>query len=101
MKFNRALGDKYDTEFENDYEGLSDEDTLQNDGNGSAKVALIAVERSIDAWQTVFELIPDEDRILPLLATLQKILRLGRTEFPDAEKFRRPGFDTHRAGSGS
>jgi hypothetical protein len=102
LKFNRALGEKYDTEFENSYEpDMFNEDSLQTDGNGSAKVALIASERSLTAWQLVFELIPDEDRILPLLATLQRIQRLGREEFPEAYKFRRPGFDTHRQSSKS
>ena len=99
LKFNRALSDRYDSEFDDDPSpAMFVEDSFQTDGNGSAKVALIAVERSMAAWQTVFELIPDEDRILPLLALLQKIRRLGRAEFPDANKFRRPGFDTHRPG---
>jgi hypothetical protein len=65
-----------------------------SDSNGSAKVALIAVERCIMAWQKILQLLPDEeDAVIQLLALLQKIQALGDKAFPNARKFIRPGLD--------
>lgn len=66
----------------------------QNDSNGSAKVALISIGRSLDALKTIFRIKPDEDRFLVPLSLLSKINTLTNQRFPDAEKFVRPGFDT-------
>jgi hypothetical protein len=66
----------------------------QKDYDGSAKVALIGVERSMHAWQRLFDLLPDqEDHFLKSLSLLEKIKRLTEQEFPEAMKFIRPGFD--------
>jgi hypothetical protein len=64
------------------------------DSNGSAKIALIAIERSIGAWASILKRMPSrEDELLMILVMLQK-LRCGlENEFPDARKFHRPGFD--------
>ena len=71
-----------------------DEADLQRDSNGSAKVALIAIERSVHAWSALFEILPEqEDSFLKLLSMLERIKALTLTEFPDAEAFVRPGFD--------
>jgi hypothetical protein len=62
--------------------------------NGTAKITLIAIERSIAAWGILLELVPEhEDEMLSVLALLQKLQRLIHIEFPDAIKFIRPGFD--------
>lgn len=67
---------------------------FKNDSNGSAKVALIAVDRCIHAWQKIFALLPEaEDEIIPLLGLLRKIRRLGEASFPEARKFIRAGLD--------
>jgi len=64
------------------------------DANGSAKIALIAIDRSIGAWASIFKRMPSrEDELLLILAMLQKLRCSLETEFPDARKFRRPGFD--------
>lgn len=64
------------------------------DSNGSAKIALIAIDRSIGAWAFILKRMPSrEDELLMILVMLQK-LRCGlENEFPDARKFHRPGFD--------
>jgi hypothetical protein len=86
VKFMRALPDEMD---DDDY--ASD---LQIDNNGSAKIALIAVDRSIMAWQKLYDLMPNiEDLAINQLATLQKIQKLGEKYFPNARRFVRPGFD--------
>ncbi len=67
----------------------------QRDADGSAKVALIGIDRSVAAWAELFRQFPDEeDRILPLLATLGRLRRDVESAFPNARAFIRPGFDT-------
>jgi len=74
--------------------GEADDEAFASDSNGSAKVALIAVERCINAWQKIVQILPTaEDEILLLLALLQKIRRIGEETFPDARKFIRVGLD--------
>jgi len=74
--------------------GEADDENFKNDSNGSAKVALIAVDRCINAWQKIFAILPAaEDEIVPLLALLQKIRRIGEATFPDARNFIRVGLD--------
>ncbi len=73
------------------------EELLQSDHNGSAKVALIAVGRSIKAWEVLLNAFPELDFvIIGYLAQLQKISRNLLLEFPDAGKFIRPGFDEEK-----
>ncbi len=64
------------------------------DANGSAKVALLGIERSIAAWATLQRRFPDHEDIVLALGTLQRLLRQVEAAFPDARAFRRPGFDT-------
>ena len=66
----------------------------QTDANGSAKIALIAIERSLGAWRIVQSCVPDKtDSIAPMMATLAN-LRCGIEEtLPLARDFIRPGFD--------
>jgi hypothetical protein len=62
--------------------------------NGTAKVALICIKNSIDAWQGILFWSKDEEEsILPLLEKLIQIKQILEEEFPDAYKFIRPGFD--------
>ncbi|GAA4318374.1 hypothetical protein [Flaviaesturariibacter amylovorans] len=85
IKFRRALNGQI-----GDGDAPDDPDC---DASGSAKVALLGVERSRLAFTSLFRLIPDEDRLLPLLALLERIEALGRKQFPAAHRFVRPGFD--------
>jgi hypothetical protein len=71
-----------------------DDDDLQSDANGSAKVALLAIERSLGAWSVLHEELPEEqDVILDFLVVLQKIRGLVKGAFPNAMAFKRAGFD--------
>lgn len=64
------------------------------DADGSAKVALIGVDRSIAAWATLLEHFPEQERdLLGLLAQLGHLQRLIESAFPNARAFIRPGFD--------
>ena len=65
---------------------------IQNDWNGSAKVALISIVRSITAWQVIADATgdPDARHVATELQTLQQEVE---KQFPAAWKFRRPGFD--------
>jgi len=69
-----------------------DEDRIQNDWNGSAKVALISLERSEAAWRTIAQADGDERPSL-LAARANELRRQVLDEFPDAPAFVRPGFD--------
>jgi hypothetical protein len=71
------------------------DEAFASDSNGSAKVALIGVDRCIMAWQKLMQFLPGAaDEIIQLLALLQKIQVLGEKTFPGARKFIRPGLDT-------
>jgi len=67
---------------------------FQRDCDGSAKIALIAIDRSMHAWTSLFDILPEkEDEFLKILAMLEKIKTMVKEEFPKAEAFMRPGFD--------
>lgn len=71
-----------------------DLDEIQNDMNGTAKVVLGCIERSLFAWNGIFQHMPEqEDIALKNLANLQKLKKTIHMQFPNAEKFIRPGFD--------
>ena len=73
-----------------------DDDPIQNDWNGTAKVALISILRSIDAWDVLAKTSgdPDARHVGEALRNLRQQVEQG---FPDAWSFVRPGFDTlHR-----
>ena len=72
----------------------TDGDPMQTDSNGSAKVALLAMDRSIGAWGELREYLPEqEESILETLVHLDRLRRKTEKTFPDARKFKRPGFD--------
>jgi hypothetical protein len=64
------------------------------DANGSAKVAIIGIERSIAAWGRLLNHFPQQEHtILDLLVNLKRLLRQVEASFPDARAFVRLGFD--------
>ena len=89
VKLHRALDgrDRHDhgSEFDDDH-------PTQNDWNGSAKIALLVIERSEAAWRVIAVAAQDSraSGIGEMLATLQ---RLALERFPHAMAFIRPGFD--------
>jgi len=73
---------------------LFDADPIQNDANGSAKVALVAIENSIAAWDVVRDRFPElTNSILDLLLPLARLRAGIDQQFADARSFIRPGFD--------
>ena len=73
---------------------LEDIECFQEDADGSAKVAIIGIERSMAAWATLLRRCPDHEDAIFALGTLKRLLRQVEAAFPDARAFRRPGFDT-------
>ena len=80
-------------------EGLQEGEELSegpygNDADGSAKVALLGIDNSLQAWHTMLNLFPGEENtlsdIMIILGTLRKEVE---KIFPRARRFRRPGFD--------
>ena len=70
------------------------QDEIQNDSNGSAKIALIGLDRLIASWSLVMENMTDhEDQILKFLILLADVRKHTEATFPNARKFVRPGFD--------
>ena len=62
--------------------------------DGSAKVALIGIDRSISAWNILLPCFSDQERqILDLIALLENIRKRVEIQFPGARDFIRPGFD--------
>ena len=67
---------------------------MPRDADGSAKVSLIGIDRSIGAWRALWQHFPEEeDAILPILVHLERLRRTVEAAFPDARAFFRPGFD--------
>ena len=78
-----------------DFDGNLDEEEIndsQSDANGSVKIALIAVGRSMMAW-TVLISNENSRTIKPLLQLLETIKQTAKKKFPNAYNFVRPGFD--------
>ncbi len=85
VKFKRALTGYYEQdEFEEaDY-----------DMNGSAKIALIGVDRTLEAMQTLHRHLKSERETLRALRSeLEQIRVMAEEQFPYARSFIRPGFD--------
>jgi hypothetical protein len=74
-----------------------DEDEInpaQTDANGSAKIALIAIERSLGAWRIMQSCVPDKtESTVPLMTKLENLRSGLEEELPLARDFIRPGFD--------
>jgi hypothetical protein len=88
VKLHRALHGRDEYRHGNPF-GLA---PVQNDWNGSAKVALLSIVRSADAWQIVADGRSDADAA-DLARRLRELRAAVEREFPDAWTFVRPGFD--------
>jgi hypothetical protein len=73
---------------------MEDLECMQEDADGSAKVAIIGIERSMAAWVTLLRRFPDHEDAIFALGTLKRLLRHVESAFPNARAFLRPGFDT-------
>lgn len=75
------------------HEDLASEEGY-GDSDGSAKVALLGIDRSLAAWSILREHVPDpSETILDLLVRLDRLRRAAERRFPKARAFVRPGFD--------
>ncbi|MBW3597971.1 MAG: hypothetical protein KY475_11930 [Planctomycetes bacterium] len=112
VKLARAAGGRDSAELEDEDEDKSwdagsgwiddEEEEIQDivrqthlhDADGSAKVALLGIERSIGAWTILRDAFPAEDeQIQDFQRRLARLRRMLVAEFPGARTFRRPGFD--------
>ena len=90
-------GETWDTGIEWEEDDEDDIDLAQihqHDADGSAKVALIGIERSLGAWTILRTALPEQDaQIQVFQRQLARLRRLLDAAFPAARTFRRPGFD--------
>ena len=70
----------------------TDDDPVQSDWNGSAKVAVISLERSEAAWQVIAQSTGDAAPVV-LAGHVADLRREVEHAFPNARSFIRPGFD--------
>jgi len=64
------------------------------DSDGSAKVALIGIDRSIAGWRMLQLSLPERaGSIVPLILQLERLRQRLEKNFPEARDFIRPGFD--------
>ena len=91
VKLVRALEGE-DEEKEN--AGDEEINDIPKDSDGSAKVALIGIDRSVDAWAKLQNLFPDQsDSTLNILSHICNLRSDIEGLFPNARRFVRPGFD--------
>lgn len=89
VKIMRALSCRSD--------GWEDDPSLSDfpkDSDGSAKVALIGIDRSIASWRWMQLSLPERaGSIVPLILQLERLRKSVEKSFPEAREFVRPGFD--------
>jgi hypothetical protein len=70
-------------------------DEFPKDSDGSAKIALIAIDRSIAAWAVIRHYVPDGAKaVVDAIAYLDSLRQAVEKTFPNARSFVRPGFDS-------
>ena len=75
-------------------EEVDEEYAFPRDSDGSAKVALLGIDRSIAAWRLMQLSVPERaDSIVPLILQLERLRHRTEKHFPAARDFVRPGFD--------
>lgn len=82
---------------EDDEEGENEvlREAAEYELHGTAKVTLLAIDRSMAAWARLMEKLPEEEEaILPLLARLDRLRKGLEAAVPRARAFVRPGLDS-------
>jgi hypothetical protein len=75
-------------------EGEEGWEEFPSDSDGSAKIGLIAIDRSIAAWAVVQHYITDgSQEVIDIIAFLDSLKQGVEETFPNARSFIRPGFD--------
>lgn len=75
-------------------EDEEERDEFPSDSDGSAKIALIALDRSIGAWAVIahsYHLYAE--RVFEMISYLDRLRQAAEETFPNARSFIRPGFD--------
>jgi hypothetical protein len=87
-KITRAVRGKIDDEEERD-------DQFPSDSDGSAKIGLIAMDRSIAAWAMIRHYVNDgAEAVVDLISFLDGLRLAVEKTFPKARSFVRPGFES-------
>jgi hypothetical protein len=87
VKLGRAFSSLVEEQEDDDYSGTKDSD-------GTAKVSLISIDRSLAAWNAMREMFPEKtDSMLEILIHLDRLRKGMEAKFPKARKFKRAGFD--------
>jgi hypothetical protein len=87
-KINRAVRGKVEDDEE-------EHDEFPKDSDGSAKIALIAIDRSIAAWAVIRHYVTDGAKgVIDAIAFLDSLRQAVEKTFPNARSFIRPGFDS-------
>jgi hypothetical protein len=69
-------------------------DEFASDSDGSAKIALIAIDRSIAAWAVIQHYMTDGGQeVIDIIAFLDGLRQAVEETFPKGRSFIRPGFD--------
>jgi hypothetical protein len=69
-------------------------DEFPSDSDGSAKIALIAIDRSISAWAVISHYnYRYAESVLEMISFLDRLSQAVEETFPHARSFVRPGFD--------
>ena len=86
-KVTRAIRGKMEEEEERGDEFASDSD-------GSAKIALVAIDRSMSAWAVISHYSHvHAERVFEIISFLDRLRQAVEETFPNARSFIRPGFD--------
>jgi hypothetical protein len=69
-------------------------DEFPRDSDGSAKIALIAIDRSVAAWAVIHHSMSDgAEGVMDIIGLLDSLRQAIEKTFPNARSFIRPGFD--------
>ena len=64
------------------------------DSDGSAKIALIAIDRSMSAWAVIsYHNNVYAERVFEIISFLDRLRQAVEETFPNARSFIRPGFE--------
>jgi len=86
VKLMRALSSR-----SNEVEWPGEADDEAKDSDDSAKVALIAIGRSVSAWRLMQMCLPENaDSIIPMILELERLRQRAELRFPKARDFLRP-----------
>ena len=97
MKLKRALHSQIE-EAEDGLEFRNDP-SYPSDADGSARVALVGIDRSLAAWACLREDFGggeedwENDPVFEIMLLLDCLRRRTEAQFPRAREFKRPGFD--------